>query len=165
MHRSAFRFIAWLLALAFARAALAQPLPDVDQPLLQIEGRIAAPGKVSLSIRDLERLPQHRFATATPWSKEVRTYSGPLLRDVLRHVGAQGSQLNALALNEYRIDIPVEDAQRHDVIIATRINGQLIPVRKLGPLFVIYPFDQQPALRSTRYYDRSIWQLKALTVQ
>lgn len=157
---------AWLLlALAWLLPAQANRLPDLDQPQLRIDGRIDRPGGITLSIRELEQLPQHRIATATPWRKEVRVYSGPLLRDLLRQVGARGQTLQALALNDYRVDIPVADAQRHDVIIATRIDGQLVPVRQLGPLMVIYPFDQQPELRTLRYYDRSIWQLQSFTVR
>jgi hypothetical protein len=38
-------------------------------------------------------------------------------------------------------------------------------VRDKGPLFVVYPFDDSAALRSSVYYERSIWQLKALEIQ
>ena len=40
-----------------------------------------------------------------------------------------------------------------------------MPVREKGPLFVVYPFDDSSELRSSTYYERSIWQLKALDVQ
>ena len=31
-----------------------------------------------------------------------------------------------------------------------------------GPLFVMYPFDTQPALRTAVYFSRCIWQLKSI---
>jgi hypothetical protein len=37
-------------------------------------------------------------------------------------------------------------------------------VREKGPLFVMYPFDEQPALRTSVYFGRCIWQLKAIEV-
>jgi len=37
-------------------------------------------------------------------------------------------------------------------------------VRDKGPLFMIYPFDAQPELRSAVYYSRSVWQLSEIEV-
>jgi hypothetical protein len=47
-------------------------------------------------------------------------------------------------------------------MVAYAINDQPISVRTKGPLFVVYPFDSKPELQSNLYYERSIWQLKAL---
>ncbi len=80
-------------------------------------------------------------------------------------VRAEGRQLRAMALNDYRVVIPFEDAQRHDVIIAARKNGVPMAVRDKGPLFIAYPFDRDPALKDLRYYERSIWPLKAIDVE
>jgi hypothetical protein len=51
------------------------------------------------------------------------------------------------------------------MILAHQINDEAIPVKTKGPLFVVYPFDSYPELQAKRYYERSIWQLKALTVK
>jgi hypothetical protein len=37
-------------------------------------------------------------------------------------------------------------------------------VREKGPLFMIYPFDSDAALRNPLYYSRSVWQLKTIDV-
>jgi len=84
---------------------------------------------------------------------------------VLASVKAQGSQLKAIALNDYKVSIPVSDTQRFDMLLALRVNGERIPVRSKGPLFVVYPYDSDEELRSTLYYSRSIWQLKAIEVE
>jgi len=88
-----------------------------------------------------------------------------LLRDVLKAAGAQGRQLMAFALNDYKTSIPVEDAHRYDVIVARLLNGQSMSVREKGPLFIIYPFDDLPELRTETHYGRSAWQLKTLQVE
>lgn len=88
-----------------------------------------------------------------------------LLRDLLTHLGASGTHVHATALNDYAITLPVEDARQFDVIVAYRIDGQLIPVRDRGPLLIIYPFDARRELQNRRYYERSIWQLKTLNVE
>ena len=51
------------------------------------------------------------------------------------------------------------------VIVARLMDDKPIPVREKGPLFVVYPFDSSAELRTSTYYERSIWQLKALEAQ
>lgn len=153
------------LVAAARAAALAAPQGRV---VLTIGGAIERRNqgaRAAFDLAMLEALPQHRFTTHTPWDSGPVTFSGPRLRDVLSAVGARGQQLRATALNDYRVTIPVEDALRHDVIVATRKNDAPMAVRDKGPLFIVYPFDSDPALRDKRYYERSIWQLKALDVE
>jgi hypothetical protein len=69
-----------------------------------------------------------------------------------------------VALNNYRITIPVSDALRYPVVMAWKINDQPIPIRAKGPLFIAFPYDADPALRTAQYYERSIWQLKQLHI-
>jgi hypothetical protein len=57
------------------------------------------------------------------------------------------------------------DAREHDVVVAVQMNGQAIPVRTKGPLFIVYPFDAKKELQQKIYYERSIWQLKAIEVE
>jgi hypothetical protein len=54
---------------------------------------------------------------------------------------------------------------KYDMVIAHKMNGQAIAVKTKGPLFIIYPFDAKPELRSATYYERSPWQLKSLTLK
>ena len=112
----------------------------------------------------LEAVSQHSFTTKTPWFKQQRKFTGPLLRDVLAMVGAHGSTLRVGALNDYRIDVPADDARRFDVTLARMIDDRPITVREKGPLFMIYPFDNDAALRNALYYSRSVWQLKTIDV-
>jgi hypothetical protein len=137
--------------------ALERPLGKV---ILTVQGAITERNDeqgARFDLAMLQSLPQHRFTTLTPWNPA-------LLRDVLKAVGAQGRELEALALNDYRTRIPLDDVLQHDVIVAHHMNGALIPVRTKGPLFIVYPFDSKPELRANMYYERSAWQLKTLTV-
>ena len=110
----------------------------------------------------LQALPQHSIRTRTPWDKGVVEFSGPLLRDVLAPLKGHGGTLLAEAINDYRVRIPLQDAWRHDVILAIRLQGEPIPLRSRGPLMIVYPFDSAEVLRSDTYYERAIWQLKSL---
>jgi hypothetical protein len=149
---------------AGAASALDKPAGTV---VLTIGGRVRNPNDATRAHFDmamLEGFAQHSFTTRTPWYAQARRFTGPLLRDVLASVGAQGTMLRLTALNDYTVDMPFDDAQRHDVIIARLIDGRPMAVRDKGPLFVVYPFDSRPALRSAVYYSRSAWQLRTIDV-
>ena len=111
----------------------------------------------------LERLPQRRIVTETPWYQGVRGFTGPLLRDVLAAAGAPSAERARLvALNDYRVEMPLDDVRRYDVIVARLLDDKPMSVREKGPLFVMYPFDTQPQLRTSQNFGRCVWQLKAI---
>jgi hypothetical protein len=112
----------------------------------------------------LAALPQHTLSTKTPWYPQAHTFTGPLLRDVLAAVQARGKNLRAIALNDYKVDLPVADALKFNLVLARLMDDKPMPVRDKGPLFIVYPFDSDEVLRNERYYGRSAWQLKALDV-
>lgn len=150
-----------------AGAALAQGV-SAPQPPVFVTGKIKAGDGARgfpLTVALLEKLPQTSFTTNSPWTKTAQTYTGVLLRDVLAHLGATGTQLQAKALNDYAVTVPLEDAQQFDVIVAYKIDGQLVPVRDRGPLLIMYPFDAKVELQNRRFYERAIWQLKTLDIQ
>jgi hypothetical protein len=153
-----------LLATGAARA-LDAPKGKVVLSVVGQVGTTNVEGRADFDMAMLEALPQHSFTTSTPWFKEPRRFSGPLLRDVLAASGAKGTGLRAVALNDYKVEIPVDDALRHKVLMATRLDGQPMPVREKGPLFIIYPYDESADLRSERYYSRSAWQLRTLEIR
>lgn len=156
-------FAAFLAGTLAAPLALAQ---TASGAVLHVAGKIKS-GSVMLSLQDLQKLPQHTFTTNTPWTREPHSYTGPLLRDVLAAVGVDPSAktIRAAALNDYQITIPVADAQAFPVIVAHLLDGKPMPIRDRGPLFVIYPFDSHPDLKTMRYYQRAIWQLKSMQVE
>lgn len=139
-----------------------------ERPVLTISGAIGAKNAGALARFDmkmLEALPQHSFTTRTPWYDRPVKFTGPLLVDVLAAVEAKGDKIMATAINDYTITIPMVDIKTHKVILARLLDDKPMPVREKGPLFVIYPFDSDAALRTSTYYERSIWQLKALEVR
>lgn len=157
-----------LAGLATAVAVPASALAPARGPVvLVLSGRVRQPNagqQAQFDMAMLEALPQTSFTTRTPWYAGPRRFSGPLLRDVLSAAGAQGTVLRAGALNDYRVELPWEDAQRHDLILARLLDGQPMAVRDKGPLFLVYPFDDHPELRSALYYARSAWQLRTIEV-
>jgi hypothetical protein len=170
MSRISTRFlapIATALALCSAVSALALP-PASGKVILTISGKVAEKNTADAAQFDLamlEKLPQQTFTTKTPWSKDPIKFTGPLLRDVLAAAKANGTTIKAVALNDYKTAIPVDDAKRYDMILAHRMNGEPIPVRTKGPLFIVYPFDSKAELQSSKFYARSAWQLKSMDIE
>ena len=159
--------LAIALTLALTNAAHALE-PAQGKVILTISGKVANKNTVTTAEFDLamlEKLPQRNFSTMTPWDPKPIKFTGPLLRDVLALAKAQGRTLKALALNDYQTSIPFDDATKHDVILAHRMNGEPIPVKTKGPLFIVYPYDSKKELQATVFYERSAWQLKSITVE
>lgn len=113
----------------------------------------------------LKALPQHSFVAQTPWYKKPVKFTGPLLRDVLAAAKVKGTVIHAVALDEYRAQIPFSDAQQYDMILAHQMDGETLTTKNKGPLFIVYPYDSKPELQAIRFYERSLWQLKSLQVE
>jgi hypothetical protein len=136
--------------------------------ILSLTGNIQfknAGDRADFDMEMLAALPQHSFSTSNPWYKESKKFTGPLLRDVLAVAGAQGSLLKAVALNDFKVEIPLADTRQFPVVLARLMDDKPMPIREKGPLFIIYPFDTHTELHSARYYSRSAWQLRSLEVQ
>lgn len=103
--------------------------------------------------------------TTTVVTDGVKRFDGFLMRDLLAYVGADGGTVTAIALNDYVIDIPMEDFSRFDVLVATSMDGtRLLPSDK-GPLWIVYPRDDHQELQDIRYDYRWVWQLIELDVR
>lgn len=148
-------------------ALIAFPSHASSLDALLISGKTSAgAAKTSaLSIEEFEKLaPLTKIKTSTPWHP-VSTFSGISGADFIASTGLDGDVVLATAVNDYRVTIPLRDLTELGLLFATRLNGKRLTLREKGPIFVIYPFDDQPKLKSDLYYGRSIWQLKKITVQ
>lgn len=146
-----------IYAPAVSSASNAAAKPDKDAA----NGPLVA----SLQIDFFKKLPQHSFVTQTPWYKKPVKFTGPLLRDVLAAAKVKGRVIHAVALDDYQVSIPFSDAAQFDVILAHTLDGESLTPKNKGPLFVVYPYDSKPELQAVRFYERSIWQLKALRLE
>ena len=151
--------------MATAPRALEAPSQDV---ILTISGEIDTTnmpgGTAQLDLDLLQTFTRKTITTVTPWTDGLVTFEGALLKDVLEALGAKGQTLKATAINDYSVDIPLEDIRNYNVIIAYKKNGALMSVRDKGPLWIIYPWDKHPELKTEAYHARSIWQLNRIFV-
>ncbi|MDP3407192.1 hypothetical protein [Bosea sp. (in: a-proteobacteria)] len=161
--------IVCLALLGTASLATAADIPTPKGPvILTVSGKISnsnGPAGVTLDAAMLEALPSRVTVATTPWYPQKTRFEGPLGAALLDLVGATGTVLRVTALNDYAVEIPVADLRKWPVILATKIDGKPISVREKGPLFVIYPFDEEPSLYNELYFGRSAWQLKSIEVR
>jgi hypothetical protein len=149
---------------AAAQAALDPPAGPV---LLRIGGAIAHTNDGDAAAFDdamLGALPQVEFTTRTLWTRTPNRYGGPSLRAVLAAVGAGGGRIHATAANAYRVEIDRRLIGGGMPIVARRIDGAPFGVRARGPLWMMFPFDDRPDLRTETVYAQCIWHLTDLTV-
>ncbi len=158
-----------LLSLALVPRALADDLPAPDgDVILSIDGNITntnAAGQAQFDITMLESLGTTLIKSETPWTDGVQTFEGVSAKLLLEYIGASGTTVSATAINDYVVELPLSDMRDLGVIIATKLNGQHMRVRDKGPLWVIYPWGDNPSLQNELYYARSIWQLKEITIK
>lgn len=136
--------------------------------VLTVTGAIAntnGEGSARFDRRMLSSLGQIEIRTTTDWTDGATRFRGPKLRDVLDAVGAAGGRLTATALNDYAIQIPIQDAQDYDVILAMEQDGEPLSIRTKGPIWIVYPRDDHDELRSVEFNSRWIWQLASLHVE
>jgi hypothetical protein len=159
------RTLAFSFGMAAIVGAAAVAPADTGKPILTVTGKVGAAGGVTFDREALERLGLVTFETTTPWHTGKVKFEGVPLKVLMKHVAASGSTLQALALNDYSTDIPMEDFDKYNVILALKRDGEYMPVRDKGPLFVVYPYDSDPELKSQKFYSRSAWQVKSLIVK
>jgi hypothetical protein len=142
--------------------------PPNGKAILSISGNIkhVNVGKAAEFDRTmLESIGMETIETATPWYDGRTKFEGVPLDKLMEMVGAEGSTVTAVALNDYVTTIPLEDFKKYHVLLALKRDGAYMPVRDKGPLFIVYPYDSDPQLATQTFYGRSAWQLAKLIVK
>lgn len=135
--------------------------------LLTVSGRIGRVNNETTDTYDFSeaeflKLATTSITTGTPWTP-TSVFVGPLLVDVMRAAGVTSGTLTFKTLNDYWAPIPWEDLVRYGVILAHSQNGQRLNNKRWGPLWTIYPRDQNPvALKGPIAESRFIWQVNRI---
>lgn len=139
----------------------------VDKAILTVVGKIGNTTEegVKFDRGALEALGMVSFETSTPWYQGAVRFEGVPLAKLMDKVGATGDRMVAVALNAYSAEVPMEDARKYNVILALKRDGEYMPVRDKGPLFIVYPYDSSAELKSQKFYSRSVWQVNRIEVK
>ena len=130
-----------------------------------LESRHRAPTRrIALDRHALESLPQDGFNTTTIWTAGEQAFQGVRLTTMLRCIGVAGGTLTLHASNAYLIDIPVATLREDGALIALRRNGAPMSTRDLGPLWLVFPYDGDPAFQTESTYAQSVWHLDHIRI-
>ncbi|WP_413205107.1 molybdopterin-dependent oxidoreductase [Rhodospirillum sp. A1_3_36] len=153
----------WLPKLLLASGLLLVGVPPAlaDEQTLEIIG----PDQTShtLDMSELASFPQTEITTSTPWT-EAATYSGPLLQNVLQHLGLSIEAITAIGADGYRAGFSWAEGGKYQPILAIARNGAPLPFREQGPIWLLFPFNDQPDIQSDPWYFRAVWQVVRLEV-
>lgn len=165
--RALFRRICLTVALVVAGVGL--PLAvSAQSPILVVHD---TKGQVhSFTSEAIAALPWTQIRTHTRWTEGQQVFRGPLLSEIYAATGMTRADLDGrvlvmTALNDFKIELPAVDAWEYNPILAREMNGEIMSVRQKGPLWVVYPRDDFPALQGSNYDDRWIWQLREIFVR
>lgn len=158
------------IAMAFAciTSVNSAELPEPSgRVLLRITGNIDnsnSSGAVDIDLQMLEQLEAHSFVTETPWTDGPVKFTGVRISDLLEYVGATTSEFRATAIDEYWNDLAEIDFDGIPAIVAYKRDDEYMRVRDLGPLWIMFPFDDFPELETEKFKTACVWQLIEINV-
>ena len=167
MRRRGLLETACLCLLAAASRAFALP-PPAGEPVLTITGAIGLTNDGDQAVFDqamLEGLGMATIRTTTSWTDGVVEFTGPTVASVLDAVGATGTTLHAVAVNDFAVDLDGDELRRYGAILAMRQDGMQLSLRDKGPLWVVLPRDQHPELMDEANNSKWIWQLRSIEIR
>ncbi|PCJ04806.1 MAG: oxidoreductase [Rhodobacteraceae bacterium] len=167
MKRWKFALSAIALAVMPVMGFATDPNSDA-QVLLQVEIQSTAGSEgviTQFNLADLQALPTVSFETETIWTEGVQRFTGVSLAALTRHLGVNEGTLLFQAINDYSAEIPVSYAVDGGPIVAYQRNGALMSTRDKGPLWIIFPFDSNPAYKTEEIFSKSVWQLVRIVIK
>ncbi|WP_284381234.1 hypothetical protein [Litoribrevibacter albus] len=146
-------------------ADLSNPTDDI---IVEVSGAITVTNADDMAIIDrdvINNLPRKSITTSSHITEVPVTYSGPLFTDLLTLLGSKGRTVVVIAWDDYLAEISVDDLDKYGVILADSENGKQLTLSDRGPLYVVFPFSDFPEIRNDLYYNKSVWQIKAIEVK
>jgi hypothetical protein len=157
--------IASVFALAIGPFAWANTSEDAFQLEVVFLDKEETPLAVKhVSLEEVFALPAVEFQTTTIWTEGVQRFRGVWLSDLITYLEISEGNLDFSALNEYLIEIPLEDIVPGGPLVAYEWNGERMSPRDKGPLWVVFPYDSDAKFQTETVYAQSIWQLDRIEV-
>ena len=117
------------------------------------------------TLQQLAALPQASITTATPWTTGKHHYRGIAISTLLQQLQITPQALKVHALNDFWARIPTAVALQYQAILATHVDGQPMPRRNKGPLWIILPLSEHPELNQEKYHNYMVWQARTIEAE
>ncbi|XSG76181.1 molybdopterin-dependent oxidoreductase [Herpetosiphon llansteffanensis] len=145
------------------------PIPaPTSEVVLSLSGLIGQTNngqQLDFSMETLEQLGVVEYTLADPFLGRSVTYQGVLISSIFAaaKVGDSAKTIKAIALNDYSVDIPIDELRTMPVILATRLDGERMAVSDKGPLEIVFPYHAYK-LEHEKYVGMWIWQLRSMEI-
>ena len=118
--------------------------------------------KLALDLASLERMRTVRMELNEPFLKRRMTFEGVLLADLLTVAGVPetAKKVQITALDDYKVEFTMADVRDSKMLLATRADGQPMPIDKAGPIRIVFPDGSSLG----RNPDLWIWSVNAMKV-
>lgn len=139
------------------------PAPAQQQPLLTLSGQA---GKIKLTLSEIERLPMQQATMRTKWGMSG-TFQGVLMSDLM---AAGKFDKNAKRIvfhthDNYVAGLSKGEFDNSPALLATRFNGQPIPMDNKGPFILIWPEKAEAVLQGKALLSSWIWSIAEISTQ
>lgn len=86
----------------------------------------------------LEDFPLQEIMAQPPQYSAPVTFRGPLLRDVLKALGAEGASIRTRALDGFAVDLSAKEIAEKDWILALAADGRPFGIGDQGPVWMMH---------------------------
>jgi hypothetical protein len=117
------------------------------------------------SKEQVEALGTRELRTSTPWTEGTVTFTGVDGEKLLTEAGYAGATVTAIALDDYAIALDWEDFEKHNALIATRMNGENITSGNKGPFWIVFDYDDLAISEIAGIQSKSVWHLVELEIE
>ncbi|MGB7445157.1 MAG: molybdopterin-dependent oxidoreductase [Coleofasciculaceae cyanobacterium] len=128
---------------------------------LLVEGQIGSQQARAFSWEELNKLATTSVKTQEPHQKSddspVITFRGVAVSKLLDQfkVGSEVKEVTFVTYDSYRVTVSIADLRKYPIIIALERNGEKISRTQGGPLYLVFPHQDYPQLKSK--YPSRFW--------
>ena len=144
------------------------PMP-AQEAILTVTGKVKAMNSDNAILMDratIEAVGVVEYTVTDHFEERPITYRGVLMRDLLTlwQVEEDASQVHLIAVNDYKIDIPLAEFNQYPILFALQADGVYMAPDYRGPAMLVYPVDQYK-FDVIDVQRKWIWQIKAIDIQ
>jgi DMSO/TMAO reductase YedYZ molybdopterin-dependent catalytic subunit len=118
------------------------PQIDITKYRLTVDGLVENPQNFSYDeIIKMQQIDETETLTCISLISDKAVWSGVPLSEILKKVKPKNGATEVVfyAADGYSSSIPLENAMKTDVILATEMNGEILPAKHGFPLRLVYP--------------------------
>lgn len=150
--------------------ATLQPGTAIPEPkeevILTVSGKIGTTNvgeSIEMDRTTIEQVGTVEYDVQDPFADEQIRYTGVLMRDLLDlwQVPGDVEGVKLTALNDYQIEIPIDDFHQYPILFAMQADGQYMEPDYQGPAMLVYPVDDYE-FDTITLRRRWIWQIRTI---